>query len=346
MLAVSALPLPAGSDHETLLLGEDASAGYRGILAVHSTRLGPAVGGTRLWSYATLEDAVTDVLRLARGMTYKNAAAGLPLGGGKSVILRPEGPLDREKVFQAHGRFIERQGGRYVTAEDVGSTPADMAIVRRETRHVAGLEGLSGDPSPFTARGVFRAIEGAAAYRWGSSDLAGRRFGLQGCGNVGYQLALQLKQAGADLVVADVDPARSERLVREVAAVAVDPRRVHAEILDGFVPCALGGTLNAQTIPQLRCEIVVGAANNQLLAAEDAERLRARGILYVPDYIANAGGVINGSREILGWPEQQAWARLERIRETVLELCAAADRDQVTTAAAADRLALSRLSTG
>lgn len=331
------------TDHELVQLGEDEESGYRGIIAVHSTRLGPSVGGTRLWSYASLDEALSDALRLSRGMTFKNAAAGLALGGGKSVILKPAGNFDRETLFRAHGRFVNSLGGRYITAEDVGSSPADMALVRKETPHAAGLLELSGDPSPVTARGVFRAIEAAAFHRWGRADLGGRVVALQGCGNVGYHLARELFAAGAVLTVADVNAQAMARLLREIKATAVDPRHVHSAAADIFAPCALGGTLNSGTIPELRCEIVAGAANNQLLEPADAGRIEARGILYVPDFIANAGGVINGSRELLGWARERALAKVDGIYDTTLEIFRLASAQGLTTAAAAETVALERL---
>jgi leucine dehydrogenase len=336
--------METGTEHEAVLLGEDPESGYRGIIAVHSTRLGPAVGGTRLWSYSTIDEALSDALRLSRGMTFKNAAAGLALGGGKSVILKPAGAFDREKLFRAHGRFVESLGGRYITAEDVGSSPTDMVNVRKETAHAAGLPDLSGDPSPVTARGVFRSIEAAAFFRWGSADLTGRKIALQGCGNVGFHLARELSAAGASLLIADVTPAATERVLRELPAAAVaDPRQIHSASVDIYAPCALGGILNSGTIPELRCAIIAGAANNQLLDSADADRIEARGILYVPDFIANAGGVINGTREMLGWAREQALARVEAIYDTTLEIIRLAASLGITTAAAADRVALDRL---
>ena len=331
------------TEHEMVQFGEDPECGYRAVIAIHSTRLGPAVGGTRLWTYPSVDDAIVDALRLSRGMTFKNAAAGLALGGGKSVILRPSGDFDREMLFRAHGRFVNSLGGRYVTAEDVGSSPADMAIMRKETPHAAGLPELSGDPSPVTARGVFRSIEAAAFHRWGSSDLHGRRVAIQGSGNVGYHLARELFAAGAELVIADVNPLAAARVATELKAQVVDPRHIHHVPADIFAPCALGGTLNSGTIPQLVCEIVSGAANNQLLEDGDAGRLEARGILYVPDFIANAGGVINGTRELLGWDRDRAWSRVEAIYDTTLEIFRLAASLGITTAAAAERIALERL---
>jgi len=335
--------LEAGGGHELLLACEDEGAGYRGVIAVHSTALGPAVGGARFLGYASREEAVTDALRLSRGMTYKNALAGLPLGGGKSVIIGDNRVRDREAVFRAHGRFVERLGGRYITAEDVGTSPSDMEIVRRETRHVAGLLDKSGDPSPVTARGVLRAIEASARFRWGSDDLRGRRVAVQGLGHVGYHLARELRAAGARLVVADTDEGRVRRVVAECGAERVAPAEIYSVGADVFAPCALGGVLNDETIPQLRVEVVAGAANNQLLEARHGDALEARGILYAPDYVANAGGVINGCVELLGWRPEDARRKVEEIYDTLLKVFRVARAESVPTHVAADRLAEERL---
>ena len=316
---------------------------YRGIVAIHSTKLGPAVGGTRFWKYENDEAAIQDLLRLARGMTYKNALAGLPLGGGKSIVLRPEGAFDRERIFRTHGRFVETFGGRYITAEDVGTNPDDLAIVRRETKYAAGLHGLSGDPSPFTARGVFRATQAAAKHRWGSESLEGKTVALQGGGNVGYNLASNLHEAGARLIVTDVDESKVERLVKEFDAAAVAPDEIYGVEADVYAPCALGGTINDQTIPQFKVEIIVGGANNQLLEERHGDELEKRGILYAPDYAANAGGIINGCRELLDWEELQTSAKVEEIYETVLDIFRTAAAEGIPTYKAADRLAERRM---
>ncbi len=335
--------IPVESDHEEVLLGEEEASGYHGLVAIHSTRLGPAVGGTRVWRYDSLDAALTDVLRLSRGMTYKNAAAGLDLGGGKSVIVLRDGGENREALFRAHGRFVESLGGRYITAEDVGSTPADMAVMRGETSHVAGLMGLSGDPSPVTARGVFRAIQATMMRMEKSSRLAGKTVAIQGVGNVGYHLARELFAAGARLTVADIHPEAVARCVGEFGAAALGPDSIHAVEADVFAPCALGGVLGETSIGELRCRAVVGAANNQLVTEYDGDRLEASGVLYGPDYIANAGGVINGSREILGWSAKLAQSRVEGIYDTMLEVFRSAAASGITTAQAADRLAERRL---
>src|SRR5438552_1425367 len=215
--------LPVADDYELVVRGEDEASGYRGIIAVHSTALGPAVGGTRLWPYASEPEALTDVLRLARGMTYKNALAGLPFGGGKSIIIGVSRKMNREAIFRAHGRFINHFNGQYITGEDVGTTPADMEMVRQETPYAAGLAHKSGDPSPFTAHGVFRAMQAAAFHRWQSASLSGRTVAIQGCGSVGYQLARELNKAGARLIVADIDSAKEARVANAVGARQVEP---------------------------------------------------------------------------------------------------------------------------
>lgn len=316
---------------------------YHGFIAIHSTKLGPAVGGTRLWKYENDEAAIKDLSRLARGMTYKNALAGIPFGGGKSIILRPDGEFDRERILRAHGRFVDTFDGRYITAEDVGTNPDDMAIVRQETKHVAGLRDLSGDPSPFTARGVFRAMQAAAKYRWGADSLAGKTIALQGCGNVGYHLASNLRKAEARLIASDVDSEKVSRLVNEFGAIALAPDQIYAADADIYAPCALGGSINDETIPQFKVEIIVGGANNQLLEPRHGDELGRRGILYAPDYAANAGGIINGCRELLGWKPSQSTAKVDEIYQTVLAIFQTAAMEGVPTYQAADRLAEQRL---
>lgn len=287
--------------HEEVLRVEDAALGLTGFIAVHSTVLGPAAGGLRMRAYADEAAALTDALRLSRGMTCKNAAAGLPLGGGKAVIIG-DPARKTPAMLEAFGRAIETLNGRYWTAEDMGMSPADMAHVAAGTAHVAGLpdgEFASGDPSPVTARGIFNAIRVTARHRFGSEDLAGRRVALQGLGHVGQHLSRMLWEAGAELIVADMDPARVAHAVAEYGAEAVAPEAilsVHADIL---APCAVGAVLNEATIPDLRVAAVAGGANNQLATAADGARLQARGILYAPDFVANAGGIINVATEIL-----------------------------------------------
>lgn len=331
------------SGYERVLVGLDDAAGYHGIIAIHSTTLGPAVGGTRYWSYKTEDDALTDALRLARGMTYKNALAGLPFGGGKSIIIRNGEARNREQLFRAHGRMVNSLAGKYFTAEDVGTSPADMEFILKESKYVAGLQERSGDPSPHTARGVFRAMQAAAKQKWGNDDLAGKTVAIQGCGHVGYFLAGELARVRARLVVADVDPSRVKRVVDDHHATSVAPEKIYSAEADIFSPCALGGVLNDQTIPQLKAMLVAGAANNQLLEPRHGDLLEQRGILYAPDYAANAGGVINGCcREMLGWDVPKTLAKTDAIYGMLLSIFAMAEREKIPTYQAADRLAEER----
>jgi leucine dehydrogenase len=336
----------AAMGHEQVVFCQDEATGYRGIIAIHSTALGPAVGGTRFWNYATEEHALIDALRLSRGMTYKCAAAGVPLGGGKSIIIGDNKTQDREKLFRAHGRFVERLGGRYITAEDVGTSPADMEFIALETSHVGGLAGKGGDPSPWTALGVFRAMQSAAKYRWGSDDLRDKRVAIQGCGNVGYNLAKELHAAGAKLTVSDVDAEKVKRLVAEFDAEAVSTDEIYSTETDVFAPCALGGIINDLTIEQVRAQIVCGAANNQLLEERHGDALEQLGILYTPDYVANAGGVLSGGADLFGWSSDKVRNEVVAIYDTVSSIFEIAKTNGIPTYKAADRLAERRLLEG
>jgi leucine dehydrogenase len=329
--------------HEQLVMCYDKSSGYRGIICIHDTTLGPALGGTRFWHYASDAEAIIDALRLARGMTYKNAVAGLNLGGGKAVIIGDNRTTRREMIFRAHGRFVESLGGRYVTAEDVGTSTADMDYVHMETDYVAGLATKSGDPSPVTARGVFRAIQASAKNRWGSDSLEGRTILVQGLGNVGQYLCRELTATGAKLVVTDIDAVRVKRVADETGARAVAPDEIYAQQADVFAPCALGGIINDRTIPQLRVEIVCGGANNQLLEERHGAMLEEKGIQYTPDFVANAGGVINVYSELAGWTSQRALRKADEIYDTTLSVFDIARDQRIPTNEAADRLAEKRL---
>ena len=335
---------PTNTDHEEVLIAHDAATGYHGIVAIHSTALGPAVGGTRFWNYGSEEEALFDALRLSHGMTYKNALAGLPLGGGKSIIIGDSKAPNRDALLRAHGRFVDTLQGRYITAEDVGTSPADMEIVRLETQHVAGLLGRSGDPSPFTARGVFRAIQASLRFLRDTDDLSGVTVALQGCGNVGYNLARLLHEAGAKLIVSDVNEQSVSRVVEEFAAQKVATGEIFSTQADVFAPCALGGVINDRTIPELKVQIVAGAANNQLLEERHGTMLQERNILYAPDYVANAGGILNGCVELLGWEADHALRKVDEIYDTLLRIFESARADGITTNKAADRLAEERLS--
>ncbi len=329
--------------HEQLVLCHDRASGYRGIIAIHDTTLGPALGGARFWNYRTDEDAIVDALRLSRGMTYKNAVAGLNLGGGKSVIIGDNKTTNREIIFRAHGRFVDSLGGRYVTAEDVGTTVEDMDFVHMETTYVTGIGSKSGDPSSVTAHGVFRAIEASAFQKWGSDSLEGKTVALQGCGHVGFYLANELHGAGARLVITDIDAGRIKRVVDATGATVVNPDDIYSVKADIFAPCALGGVINDNTIPQLKVEIVAGAANNQLLEDRHGVALEERGILYAPDYVANAGGVINVYSELTGWSRDRALRKADEIYETVLSVFGLARETGIPTYMAADRVAEQRI---
>lgn len=329
--------------HEQVVVCHDKSSGFRGIIAIHDTTLGPALGGTRFWQYASDEEAIVDVLRLSRGMTYKNAVAGLNLGGGKAVIIGDNRTTRREMLFRAHGRFVESLGGRYITAEDVGTSPADMDFVHMETAYVSGLQGRSGDPSPVTARGVFRAIQAAAKQKWGSELLRGKTVAVQGLGHVGYYLCRELTSAGASLIVTDIDAERVRRVVTEMGALAAGADEIYDAKADIFAPCALGGVINDTTIDRLAVEIVAGGANNQLLETRHGDALERRGILYAPDYVANAGGVINVYGELAGWSAERSLRKADEIFDTVLGVFEIAKSEGIPSYVAADRLAERRL---
>ena len=332
----------ASATHEELYRVEDAATGLRGFIAVHSTRLGPAAGGLRMRVYRDDETALADVLNLSRGMSYKNAAAGLPLGGGKAVIIGDPAKDKSPELLRAFARAIEALEGRYWTAEDMGMSPADMAELAKETTFVAGLDSgafASGDPSPVTARGVFNAIRAGAEMRLGSGDLTGRRVAVQGLGHVGWHLCGMLSEAGAKLIVADMDRVRLAGTVKEFGADVAEPGDIHAVEADIFAPCAIGGILNAQSIPQIRASMVGGAANNQLAAQADADMLHERGILYLPDYVANGGGIINVAAEILAISDRRPWVdeRLAAMEATMRRILIRAAADNVSPARLADR---------
>ena len=336
---MSPLEAIAALGHEEIVFRQDPSSGYRAIIALHSTALGPATGGTRLWPYSSTSDALVDALRLSRGMTYKNAVAGLALGGGKAVILAPPEPFDREQLFLAHGRAVQSLGGRFITAEDVGTTPADFMVAARETEWVAGFDGRGGDPSPWTARGVMAGLVAATEHRWDSPALEGRVVALQGCGNVGDALARQLSEAGATLVVTDRDAARAERLADEIGASVVAPEAIYDVEADIFSPCALGSILDDSNIARLRVDVIAGAANNQLAEDRHAEALSARDIVYAPDFVINAGGVISGSVALLNETQDDMVRRVDGIHDTTREVLDHAARERITTLRAAERRA-------
>jgi valine dehydrogenase (NAD+) len=346
MLGPLSLMVPEG--FEQVAYGHDAATGLRAIVAIHSTQLGPALGGTRFRAYASDDEALDDVLRLSRAMTYKAAVARLPMGGGKAVIIGDPASTRTDALIRAYGRYLDGLGGRYLTAEDVGTTKADMDLISEETRFVTGVseaKGGSGDPSPATAYGVVHAMRAVAEHLWGQASLAGRRVVVNGVGKVGSALVAHLVDAGALVTVADVRPEATEALAASLGVDHVAPELAHAVDCDVYAPCALGGVLNADTVPALRCAAVVGAANNQLADPSIADRLREAGVLYMPDYVVNAGGIINIAEEKApgGYDRQRAYAKVALVADTVRTVLQAAADDDVTPASAADRLAEQRL---
>jgi leucine dehydrogenase len=334
--------------HEQVVFGHDAATGMRSIIAIHSTTLGPAAGGCRMWPYATTAEAVADVLRLSRGMSYKNAMANLKFGGGKAVIIADAKKSKSPELFEAFGRFVDSLGGRYVTAEDVGTTTADMASVARSTRYVAGLGRApgeaGGDPGPKTALGVYLGIKAAVKFRLGRDELAGLSVAVQGAGGVGYHLCRMLAADGARLSVADVRPAAVQRVVEEFKASALAVEDILAADVDVLAPCALGAVLSAASFPRLRARVVAGAANNQLAQGQDGTALSAAGILYAPDYVINAGGIISVAREYYGGAtEAQVIADIQGIPVRLTEIFERARRENRTTNAVADQMARERL---
>lgn len=338
---------PDFDGHEGVHIFSDTKSGLRAVIAVHNTVRGPGAGGTRLWSYAQTEDAVTDALRLSKAMSYKNAMAGLSLGGGKGVILRPDRDFDREAVFEAYGRAVDSIGGRYITAEDVGVSPDDMRIIKTQTDHVAGLDdgpAASGDPSPLTAEGVFRSVKVAVRHAMGLESLKGLRVAVQGLGHVGYGLCEHLHGAGVHLIVTDINKAVLDKARSEFGAVVVEPDKIHSVTADIFAPCALGGAISEKSLPQIRASIIVGAANNQLATPEMGEACRQRGILYAPDYVVNAGGIINVAAEVSGTYDPN-WVRgkLDALEITLKNIFDQAAEQGLPTNIIADRMARERL---
>jgi leucine dehydrogenase len=336
--------LMAEGDHEQLVFWSEPELGYRGIIAIHDTTMGPALGGTRFWNYESEQEAIVDALRLARGMTYKAAIAGLKLGGGKSVIWGDNRTKDREMLFRAHGRAVESLGGRYITAEDVGTSPEDMEFVAMETKHVSGLAGRSGDPSPVTAYGVYRGIKACAAVEYGDDSLKGRHVAVQGLGHVGYNLCEDLAQEGAKLTVTDIDRERVQRVVDAFGAEAVEADEIYDVEADVFAPCALGAVIDDDTIDRLRVDIVAGAANNQLAESSvHGPGLHERGILYAPDYVINAGGLINVYGELRDWSLDRSKRKAGEIYNTLLRIFDLAKCERIPTETAANRVAEERL---
>jgi len=332
--------------HEQVVHCHNPATGLRAIIAIHDTTLGPALGGLRMWPYEAEADALTDVLRLSRGMTYKNALAGLNLGGGKAVIMADPKRDRSEALMRSFGRFLDALGGRYITAEDVGMSEQDMAYLSSESDWVVGnarARGGSGDPSPFTAEGTIAGIRASLRERFGQDEIGDFRFAVQGAGHVGVEIVRLLRQHDATVYVCDVDDERARYAADHYGASAVDEEAIYDLDVEVFVPCALGGIINADTLRRLRCTIVAGAANNQLADEAAGDDLDARGILYAPDYAINAGGVMNVSLELGGYSRERAHALVERIDPNIGAIFALARRDGIATWRAADRLAEERI---
>ncbi|MGE7215797.1 branched-chain amino acid dehydrogenase [Priestia koreensis] len=333
-------------DYEQLVFCQDKQSGLKAIIAIHDTTLGPALGGTRMWTYESEEAAIEDALRLAKGMTYKNAAAGLNLGGGKTVIIGDPKKHKSEELFRAFGRYIQGLNGRYITAEDVGTTVEDMDLIYQETDYVTGISpafGSSGNPSPVTAFGVYQGMKAAAKAAFGSDSLEGKVIAVQGVGNVAYNLCRHLHEEGAQLIVTDINKESVKRAVEEFGAKAVEPDEIYGVECDIYAPCALGATINDQTIPQIKAKVIAGAANNQLKESRHGDMIHEMGIVYAPDYVINAGGVINVADELYGYNRERALKKVEGIYQNIERVIEIANRDNIATYAAADRLAEERI---
>jgi len=333
-------------DYEQLVFCQDEASGLKAIIAIHDTTLGPALGGARMWTYATEENAIEDALRLARGMTYKNAAAGLNLGGGKTVIIGDPFKDKNEEMFRALGRFIQGLNGRYITAEDVGTSVTDMDLIHEETNYVTGISpafGSSGNPSPVTAYGVYRGMKAAAKEAFGTDSLEGRTISVQGLGNVAYKLCEYLHNEGAKLVVTDINQAAIDRVVNDFGAKAVAPEEIYAQDVDIFSPCALGAIINDETIPQLKAKVIAGSANNQLQDSKHGDYIHELGIVYAPDYVINSGGVINVADELYGYNRERAMKRVDGIYDSIEKIFEISKRDGIPTYVAANRLAEERI---
>lgn len=330
-------------DFEQLVFCNDNSTGLKAIIGIHDTTLGPALGGLRIWDYETEEEAIVDVIRLAEGMTYKNSAADLNLGGGKAVIIGDPEKIKSEALLRAFGKYVESLNGRYITAEDMNAEPEDMAYINEETDYVTGLEGESGDPSPVTGYGVFRGIVAAVEKVFGSTDLKDKVVAVQGLGAVGYNVCKRLHEAGAKLFVTDIRKDSIKRVVEDFEATEVAPDEIHKVECDIFTPCAMGAIINDFTIEELNCKIVAGSANNQLAEEKHGDMLEEKGILYVPDYVINSGGVINVYEELHGYNEDRAMRRASEVYDSVHRIFEIAKEENIPTYKAADKLAEERI---
>lgn len=334
-------------NYEQMVFCQDRASGLKAIIVIHDTTLGPALGGTRMWTYESEEAAIEDALRLARGMTYKNAAAGLDLGGGKAVIIGNPRKDKNPEMFRAFGRFIQGLGGRYITAEDVGTTTEDMDLIHLETEYVTGISpttpGAAGNPSPVTAYGIYKGMKAAAKEAFGTDSLEGKTVAVQGVGNVAYTLCEHLHKEGCELIVTDINKDSVKRAVDAFGAKAVDPDDIYGVDCDIFAPCALGAVINDNTIPQFKAKVIAGSANNQLAEERHGEIIHEMGIVYAPDYVINAGGVINVADELAGYNKERAMKKVETIYTNLERVFEIAKRDQIPTYVAADRMAEERI---
>jgi leucine dehydrogenase len=333
-------------DYEQVVFCQDKQSGLKAIIAIHDTTLGPALGGTRMWTYESEAAAIEDALRLAKGMTYKNAAAGLNLGGGKTVIIGDPRKDKSEELFRAFGRYIQGLNGRYITAEDVGTTVADMDLIHEETDYVTGISpafGSSGNPSPVTAYGVYVGMKAAAKEAFGTDSLEGKVVAIQGVGNVAYTLCKYLHEEGAKLIVTDINKEAVQRAVEDFGARAVEPNEIYGVECDIYAPCALGATVNDDTIPQLKAKVIAGSANNQLKDTRHGDLIHEMGIVYAPDYVINAGGVINVADELYGYNHERAMKKVDQIYASIEKVIAISKRDGIPTYVAADRMAEERI---
>lgn len=333
-------------EHEQVVFCRDTDCGLKAIIAIHNTTLGPALGGTRMWPYRSEEDALIDVLRLSKGMTYKASAAGLNLGGGKAVIIGDPKKDKNEALFRTFGAYVNSLNGKYITAEDVGTTVHDMAYVFMETPYVTGIPvsfGGSGDPSPFTAHGVLMGIKASVKQQLHTDSLKGVRVAVQGLGNVGYHLVEYLVKEGAIVTVADIDAPKVKTVSEKFGLASVDPEKIVTSPCDVFAPCALGAVINDQSIEQLQCKIVAGGANNQLAEHRHGDHLMELGILYAPDYVINAGGLMNVFVELEGYSRERAFEKTTQVYDNLMQVFAISAREKIATHRAADRLAEQRI---
>ena len=333
--------------HEQIVFCQDERSGLRAIIAVHNTVLGPSLGGTRMWSYKSEAEAIKDVLRLSRGMTYKSAISGLNLGGGKAVIIGDARKDKSEALFRRFGKFVDSLGGKYITAEDVGISPRDISYVAMETDHVAGLpiaQGGSGDPSPVTAQGVYMGMKGAAKFAYGSDSLAGKKVAVQGVGHVGAYLVEKLVKEGAKVTITDIHEDSIQALTSKFSLDVVKPENIYDVDMDIYAPCALGATVNDVTIHKLKCSIIAGAANNQLAQEEvHGKILLEKGIVYAPDFLVNAGGIINCYAEVAGFDSDWSMDETEKIYLTTQEILKKSRDENIPTYLAANRMAEARI---